>query len=67
MTIKMTSVFVPDPIEAHKILHRSAGFQNLMFMPEYFPAIATSPEDPGGTTLLPEPNQNPIAKLIFNV
>jgi predicted enzyme related to lactoylglutathione lyase len=38
------------------------GFKELLFMPEARLAIVTSPEQPEGTALMLEPNDNPIAK-----
>jgi len=39
-----------------------AGFIEKMHVPEAYLAIVASPEDPDGTKLLLEPNDNPIAK-----
>ena len=62
MKIAMTSVFVNDPIAAFKFYTEKLGFAQRMFVPEANLAIVVSPEDPGGTGLLLEPNDNPIAK-----
>ena len=62
MKIKLTSVFVNDPIEAHKFYTETLGFQSMMFMPEAYLAIVVSSEDPNGTALLLEPNVNLGAK-----
>ena len=61
MKIALTSVFVDDPIKAHKFYTEVLGFTSRMFMPEAYLAIVASPEDPTGTGLLLEPNVNPIA------
>lgn len=62
MRVKMTSVYVHDPVEAFKFYTEVLGFQELIFMPEAQLAIVVSTEDPKGTALLLEPNGNPIAK-----
>ncbi|MDX1283982.1 MAG: VOC family protein [Draconibacterium sp.] len=62
MRIKMTSVFVDNPNKALNFYTEILGFKTLMHMPEYNLAIVVSPEDENGTSLLLEPNQNPIAK-----
>lgn len=61
MKIKMTGVFVHDPVKAFKFYTEILGFKELLFMPEAQLAIVVSPEDEKGTSLLLEPNQNPIA------
>ena len=62
MKIALTSVFVHNPIEAFKFYTEVLGFTSKMYMPEANLAIVASPEDPDGTSLLLEPNDNPIAK-----
>ncbi len=62
MKIKLTSVFVHDPIEAFTFYTEVLGFQKQLFMPEAYLAIVVSPEDPEGTALMLEPNQHPVAK-----
>jgi predicted enzyme related to lactoylglutathione lyase len=62
MKIGMTSVFVPDPIKAYKFYTEVLGFAKKLYMPEHWLAIVSSPEDPSGTSLMLEPNHNPIAK-----
>lgn len=62
MTIKLTSIFVHDPVAAHKFYTEVLGFVSVMLMPEAYLAIVASPEDPKGTALMLEPNTNPIAK-----
>ena len=62
MKIKLTGVFVHNPIEAFKFYTEVLGFVKLMYMPEAYLAIVVSPEQPDGTALLLEPNNNPIAK-----
>jgi catechol 2,3-dioxygenase-like lactoylglutathione lyase family enzyme len=62
MKILLTGVFVDDPVKAHKYYTEVLGFVSKMYMPEAQLAIVASPEDPDGTSLLLEPNGNPIAK-----
>ncbi len=62
MKIALTSVFVPNPSEAHTFYTEVLGFVSKMHIPEAYLAIVASPEEPDGTSLLLEPNQNPIAK-----
>lgn len=62
MKIAMTSVYVDDPIKAFKFYTEILGFVERLYMPEMYLAIVASPEDPNGTGLLLEPNNNPIAK-----
>lgn len=61
MKIAMTSVFVNDPMKAFTFYTEVLGFEKRIHMPEYNLAIVVSPEDTGGTGLLLEPNDNPIA------
>ncbi len=61
MKIGLTSVFVKDPNEAFKFYTEVLGFVKRLHMPEAYLAIVASPEDPEGTGLLLEPNNNPIA------
>ena len=62
MKIAMTSVFVNSPEKAFKFYTEIFGFIEMMYVPEANLAIVVSPEDPSGTALLLEPNDNPIAK-----
>jgi predicted enzyme related to lactoylglutathione lyase len=62
MKIKMASILVNDPNEAFKFYTEVLGFAKLVHMPEANLAIVVSPEEPNGTGLLLEPNDNPIAK-----
>lgn len=62
MKVLMTSVFVPDPLAAHKFYTEVLGFQSHTYMPEHYLAVVIPPDEPNGTTLMLEPNQNPIAK-----
>lgn len=61
MKIALTSVFVDDPGKAFKFYTEVLGFIERLYMPEANLAIVASPEEPGGTGLLLEPNDNPIA------
>lgn len=62
MRIGITSVFVNDPVKAFTFYTEKLGFIKKMYIPEAWIAIVVSPEDPNGTSLLLEPNHNPIAK-----
>jgi predicted enzyme related to lactoylglutathione lyase len=62
MKIALTSILVDDPIKAFKFYTEVLGFAERMYVPEADLAIVASPEEPGGTGLLLEPNDNPIAK-----
>lgn len=62
MKIAVTSVFVDNPVSAHKFYTEVLGFNSRLYMPEAYVAIVASPEEPEGTGLLLEPNDNPIAK-----
>jgi predicted enzyme related to lactoylglutathione lyase len=62
MKIALTSVPVNNPIEAFTFYTEVLGFVKRLYMPEAYLAIVASPEDPDGTGLLLEPNNNPIAK-----
>ena len=59
MTIKMTSIPVKNPIDAHQYYTEVLGFKSHTFMPEAQLAIVVSSEDPDGTTLLLEPLGSP--------
>ncbi|HYP39195.1 MAG TPA: VOC family protein [Chloroflexia bacterium] len=61
MKIALTSVYVDDPGKAFKFYTEVLGFVERMYIPEAQLAIVASPEEPGGTGLLLEPNGNPIA------
>ena len=62
MKIALTSVPVNSPVEAFKFYTEVLGFVKKIYMPEANLAIVVSPEEPDGTALLLEPNDNPIAK-----
>jgi predicted enzyme related to lactoylglutathione lyase len=62
MKIALTSVFVDDPNKAFTFYTEVLGFVKRMYMPEAWLAIVASPEEPDGTGLLLEPNNNPIAR-----
>lgn len=62
MKIALTSLFVDDPGKAFKFYTEVLGFVERMYIPEAQLAIVASPEEPGGTGLLLEPNGNPIAR-----
>ena len=62
MKIALTSVFVDDPSKAFRFYTEVLGFREKMYVPEAGLAIVVSPEEPDGTGLLLEPNNNPIAR-----
>jgi predicted enzyme related to lactoylglutathione lyase len=62
MKIALVSLLVDDPIKAFKFYTETLGFIERLYMPEANLAIVASPEEPNGTGLLLEPNDNPIAK-----
>jgi predicted enzyme related to lactoylglutathione lyase len=62
MKIALTSVYVPNPLEAFTFYTEVLGFVKRLYIPEAYLAIVASPEAPDGTGLLLEPNNNPIAK-----
>lgn len=61
MKIELTSVFVDDPLKAFTFYTEVLGFISRVYVPEAQLAIVASPEEPEGTGLLLEPNNNPIA------
>jgi predicted enzyme related to lactoylglutathione lyase len=61
MKIRLTSVYVHDPLKAFTFYTEVLGFVQRYYLPEGYLAIVASPEDPNGTGLLLEPNNNPIA------
>jgi predicted enzyme related to lactoylglutathione lyase len=62
MKIALTSITVNNPVEAFTFYTEVLGFVKKIFVPEAALAIVASPEEPDGTGLLLEPNDNPIAK-----
>ncbi len=62
MKIGLTSVYVDSPAKAFKFYTEVLGFVEQLYIPEAYLAIVASAEDPGGTGLLLEPNDNLIAK-----
>jgi predicted enzyme related to lactoylglutathione lyase len=62
MKIKLTSIFVDDPIKAFKFYTRILGFKEHLFMPEGKLAIVVSAEDENGIALLLEPRGDEFAK-----
>jgi len=62
MKIKLTNVYVNNIDQALVFYTEVLGFIKKMYVPEANLAIVASPEDPDGTQLLLEPNDNPIAK-----
>lgn len=62
MKISLTSVYVDDPSKAFKFYTEALGFVEKLYIPQAQLAIVVSPEEPGGTGLLLEPNNNEIAR-----
>jgi catechol 2,3-dioxygenase-like lactoylglutathione lyase family enzyme len=62
MKIGVTSVFVPNPVDAFKFYTEVLGFVEKLYQPEHWIAIVVSPEQPDGTALMLEPNHNAIAR-----
>ena len=62
MKITLTSVPVNNPIDAFTFYTEVLGFVKRLYIPEAVLAIVASPEEPDGTGLLLEPNNNPISK-----
>lgn len=62
MKIGLTSIPVNDPTEAFKFYTEILGFVERLYLPDSNLAIVAAAEDPHGTGLLLEPNDNPIAK-----
>ncbi|MDK2913630.1 MAG: hypothetical protein PWQ79_545 [Thermococcaceae archaeon] len=62
MKIKMVGIYVGDVGRAFKFYTEVLGFKEKLYAPEYRLAIVVSPEEPEGTALLLEPNENPTAK-----
>lgn len=58
MNIALTSIFVDDPMKAFAFYTKTLGFVERLHMPEANLAIVASPEEPHGTGLLLEPNEN---------
>lgn len=68
MKIKLTSVFVDDQDKALKFYTEVLGFVKKRDMPvgKFRWLTVVSPEEPDGTELLLEPNDNPAAKTYQN-
>ena len=64
MKIILTSIFVDDQEKALKFYTEKLGFvkKSDLSAGEYRWLTVVSPEDPGGTELLLEPNENPVAQ-----
>ncbi len=64
MKIKLTSVFVDDQDKALRFYTEVLGFVKKSDFPvgEFKWLTVVSPEEPDGTELLLEPNDNPVAK-----
>ena len=68
MKIKLTSVFVDDQDKALRFYTEVLGFVKKTDNPigQFKWLTVVSPDEPGGTELLLEPNENPAAKTIQN-
>jgi predicted enzyme related to lactoylglutathione lyase len=66
MKIKLTSIYVDDQDKALAFYTERLGFQKKAEYPagEFKWLTVVSPEDPDGTELFLEPNQNPAAKAL---
>ena len=64
MQITLTGVFVSDQDEALRFYTETLGFVKKHDVPagEYRWITVVSPDDPDGTELLLEPNENPVAQ-----
>ena len=64
MRITLTGVFVSDQDEALKFYTETLGFVKKHDLPvgEFKWLTVVSPDDPDGTELLLEPNENPVAQ-----
>ncbi|NDJ17950.1 VOC family protein [Myxacorys almedinensis] len=64
MKIKLNSIFVDNQEKALKFYTEILGFVKKTDLPagDYRWLTVVSPEEPDGTELLLEPNQNPVAK-----
>ncbi len=62
MRIALTSIFVDDPIKAHKFYTEILGFHSKEFVPDAQLAIVVSKDDINGTALLLEPRGDSFAK-----
>lgn len=61
MKISLVSIYVDSPAKAFAFYTGVLGFIEKIYLPEISLAIVASPEEPQGTGLLLEPNENPIA------
>lgn len=62
MKITLTSIPVNNPLTAFRFYTEVLGFVERMYVPDAYLAIVASPEEPDGTGLLLEPNNNPLSK-----
>lgn len=62
MRIVLTSIFVDDPIKAHKFYTEILGFESKEYDPDAQLAVVVSSEDPDGIALLLEPMGDSFAK-----
>jgi predicted enzyme related to lactoylglutathione lyase len=62
MKIGLTSIIVNSPVEAFQFYTTVLGFIKKMYIPEARLAIIVSPEEPAGTSIMLEPNDNPLSR-----
>lgn len=62
MRIKMVGIPVTDPVKAFKHYTEVLGFKELMYDPGAQLCLVVSHDDPKGTSIILEPNGNPISK-----
>ena len=62
LAVDHINIVVADLDRAVRFYTEVLGFRKRIFMPDALLAIVMSSDDPDGTSLLLEPNNNPIAK-----
>jgi predicted enzyme related to lactoylglutathione lyase len=62
MKIALVGIIVNNPVDAFKFYTNVLGFAEKMFIPEARMAIVAAKEDTAGTSLILEPNDNPLSK-----
>jgi len=61
MKIAMTRIYVNNPLEAFSFYTKYLGFKEFMLSEEHSLVIVVPTNEPEGTVLLLEPNNDPIA------
>jgi predicted enzyme related to lactoylglutathione lyase len=62
MKIALTGIHVKNPLQAYQFYTEVLGFIKKTYIPEHNIAIVVAPDEPDGTGLILEPNDNPVAK-----